>query len=139
MERLFPLLSKLGHNPSYDIVEFIDPNREGESPWKYASIGDDTPGELSCFRPTAEQSNIRLSKNSTSTNLNLARVGAHELIHRVHLTTGVFANWAYKYKNTHAATVLSEIDAYHSTGEQSQFNSTYKGFINEAKLNGWER
>ncbi|WP_353119083.1 hypothetical protein [Myroides odoratus] len=139
MERLFPLLSKLGHNPSYDLVDFKDSNREGESPWRYASIGDDTPGEISYFRPTVEQSNIMLSKNSTSTNFNLARVGAHELIHRVHLTTGVFTNWVYKYKSTRAAKVLSELDAYHSTGERPQFNSTYQGFINEAKLNGWER
>ncbi|WP_413512788.1 hypothetical protein [Myroides odoratus] len=137
MERLFPILSKLGHNPSYDLVDFDNPGKGGESPRKYATRM--LKGELIDLSPTVDQQNILLSNSVTTTNFLLAKIGVHELIHRVHLTTGVYRNWALKYINDEAAHVLSEIDAYETSGELPQNNNTYKNYIEQAKLNGWER
>gem|GEM_PF-3338793 len=137
MERLFPLLSKLGHNPSYDLVDFDDPNKGGESPRRIMSRI--VKGKLVDLKAFGEQKNILLSKSVTAKNFSLAKIGVHELIHRVHLVTGIFRNWAIKYNNDEAAHVLSEIDAYEISGELPKNNKTYQGYLEQAKLNGWER
>ncbi len=137
MERLFPFLSKLGHNPSYDLVDFDNQNKGGESPMSYdAKINSNN--ELIDLRLHPKQKNILLSKSVTETNFLLVKIGVHELLHRVHLMTGIYRNWALKYKSDDAALVLSEINAYRLSGELPKNNNTYKNYIEQAKLNGWE-